>query len=292
MKTTSFRLAFIFFCSVNVCTAQSYFDDKFITKTATSAGQSFTFYEFSRAGTAMKAKYFVKKNGQSAYSQYLGWKGSREILLVTSGAFCDDNSDIVGLCVDNGETINATADPEMDGMVIVYNGGAQQGGIAIVDMDYKPVTVTDSGRSKYFYPRSSITDRYKFLDWGRRSGVTLFQSQLLYSSDRSTNLSNLDYAGKSTRPLRERRFLAICRKSNTLYHIVVDAPDNQYLNRATYNAKNALESDGFSVSFIINLDTGSNDVLHVYNGSYLRDLNPNSDATVANVPNLLVYYKD
>ena len=289
---TSIRLTIILLFAAHTCTAQSYFDNRFITETAVSGEQTFTFYVFSRAGAIMKAKHFVRKNGRSPYDQYLAWKGKREILLVTSGAFCDHERDIVGLCVDNGETVNATADPDMDGMVIIFGSGEKEGGIAVIDMDYKPVTVTDSGRTRNFYPRSSFSDRYKFLDWGKRSGVTLFQSQLLYSPDHPIDTGNLDFAGIIGRRKVERRLLAQCKKNNVLYNIIVDAPSGQYLNRAAYNAKNALESKGYTVAFIINLDTGGNNILHVYNGSSLQDIHPVYDATIGTVPTLLVYYKD
>lgn len=271
--------------------AQDYFDGKFSKKNYTHLGHSYTLYDFSREGNTIKAKYFA----QNAYSQYLSWKSNKTILLVTAGAFSDKmeaDAKPVGLCVDNGVIVNREPDNVMDGMVIIYNGGAQQGGVAVVDMDYKPVKVDSSGKQVSYYPRTSFIDRYNFLKWGESNNVTLFQTQLVYSSDRYTNFSNPTYGAK-----RERRFLATCKKGSVVHHVVIDGPESIELNLSASYAKSILEFAGFNVLYIMNLDTGDKNVLYAYNGSYLQNLYPYKGdkpdrAKIENATNLLVYYKD
>lgn len=271
--------------------AQSYFNGRFQKFERSTAGHRYIFYDFDRTGSLMKVKYFA----QNAYSQYLSWRSGKTILLVTAGAFSDSfepNGRPVGLCVDNGVIVNRSADQVMDGMVIIYNGGDQIGGIAIVDMDINPVTVNGTDR---YYPRTSETDKSRFLAWGEGQGVTLFQTQLVYSSDRTVHFpaSRLYYGDQ-----RERRFLATCRKSGVLHHVVIDAPDALELNLSASYAKRLLTENGYEeVIYILNLDTGCKNVLFVYDSSGLRDLRPGAvgcgeRANINAATNLLVYYTE
>ena len=271
----------------------SYFDGKFTVRGFTHYDQQYTLYDFSREGKTMKAKYFAT----NAYQQYLDWKAGKEILLVVPGAFSDGwekSAKPVGLCVDNGKIVNRSPDSNMDGMVIVYNGSTQIGGIAIVDMDKSPVnceTSYGSGQYKDYYPRTSSTDRTIFMNWGESNGLTLFQTQLVFSEKKASyeNFQNLTYGEQ-----RERRFLAICRKNGDVHHVVVNAPEKQYLNTAAKRAKEVLDFDGFQVLYMLNLDTGWKNLMYAYNGSYLEDLKPstNENATIDRATNLLIYYKD
>ncbi|MCU7551411.1 hypothetical protein OCK74_19975 [Chitinophagaceae bacterium LB-8] len=291
MRSIPIIVLFCLISGLQVANAQSYFDGKFRIAGYTHKGYNYTLYDFSREGGKIKAKYFA----QNAYTQYQNWKSGKQVLLITAGAFSDSwNQDgkPVGLCVDNGAIVNRVPNSDMDGMVIVYNGGAQQGGLAVVDMDIKPVTVQNPTGS--YYPRTSAEDRTNFLSWGETNGVTLFQTQLVYSSDRSSSNANLTYGSK-----RERRFLAICRKNNVVHHVVVNAPDDLELNLSASYAKAVLDYDGFSVLFIMNLDTGDKNVLHAYDGSYLKDMKPYKGsstyadrAKVENATNLLIYYTE
>jgi len=266
------------------CVAQdtSYFYGKFTTSTQTHNGHKYTLYDFSREENTIKTIYFA----YNSYNQYNTWKTGKKIILITSGVFEYYNGIPVGLSVDNGRIINRSPDPVMDGLVVVYNGGAKQGGIGVVDLRYRSINVDDAGTQRTFSPRD-WKDTNNFLEWGKQSGVTLFQSQLVYSSVRSSNFGNLKYGIE-----RERRFLAICTKNGVIHHIVVDAPDQVYLNLSASYAKGVLEYDGFEVLYIINLDTGTNNLLKYWNGSYLQDISANPDAHIDNVPNLLIYYTD
>lgn len=269
--------------------SQSLFNGMFEIDSRSYAGYDYKLYRFNRTDAIVRAKYFAT----DAYNQYLAWKGNRRILLVTAGAFSDKwTSDgiPVGLCVDNGTTINKTPKSEMDGMVIIYNGGSQIGGVAVVDLDESKVKAGLGESAAYFDPRDgAYEERIAFLQWGETNGLTLFQTQLVYSSDKATNFNNLDFGDPAA-----RRFLALCFKNGTLYHIVVDAPDALPLNRSAKYAKNVLDINGFSVKYILNLDTGDKNILHVNNGYRLVNLQPNSHsrAQIEKATNLLIYYTE
>jgi hypothetical protein len=269
--------------------AQVDWQGKFRIKAYTHYGHNYTLYDFSREGRVMKAKYFAI----DAYREYSNWKTDKNILLITSGNFVDSwgrDAKPVGLAVDNGRIVTRAVDEIMDGMIMVYNGGVHVGGIAIVDLDINPVTVENpygSGNYESYYPRGYASHRTTFLNWADDAGVTLFQSQLVYSKDKSSNFDNLYYGRK-----RERRFLAICKKDEVIHHVVVDAPDPLHLNQSAQYAKAVLDYDGFDVLFIVNLETGSHNVLNVNNGQYLEDLKSNPNVSLEDSPTLLVYYTD
>ena len=258
----------------------NYYNGAVTVKKKSYDGRAYILFDFNRENNLVKAKYFAR----NAYSQFTNWRRGKEILFATAGAYSDSYSSSaspVGLCVDNGAIVTRTPDMNMDGMVIVYNGGAQEGGMAIVDMDVNPVKAFNAS----YRPRDNSSERISFLNWGQQNGLTLFQSHLVYSSDRSNNFPNMYYGEP-----RERRFLAICRRAGVVHHVIVDAPDMLELNKAASNAKSVLESEGLSVSYIVNLDSGARNILHAYNGSLLKDYRP-SNAKLEDYCALLIYYK-
>ena len=130
--------------------AQSnYLKGTYVKEKVHHEGSRFTVYDFSRKKTnkgIVRAKYFA----QNANDQFEDWKDDRQILFYCSGAFSeswDTDSPPLGICVDNGRIVNRNIDKQMDGLVIVYNGGLQAGGIAVVNMDKESVRVSqENGR--------------------------------------------------------------------------------------------------------------------------------------------------
>jgi len=257
---------------------------------------TYNIYDFTKNGSGIKTKYFA----QNAYAQYLRWSSDKQILLVTAGAFSDSWENYgkpVGLCVENGYIINKVIQYNWDGMVLIYNTNQLLSDIVVVDIGVKNVIVNalDGSNQKYVYSlKSSAADRMNFLNWGEHANITLFQTQLLYSTDKySNNNLNNPYYGDS----RERRFLAVCTKNGITHDIIIDIPNEIKLNLATSYAKYVLEYAGYSVSYIMNLDTGDKNILYRYNGSYLQNMHPYKGnyperATIENATNLLVFYKD
>lgn len=291
LKLLTFKLLVTF--SVN---AQStYHSGKLKIFSTSQDGNTYDVYDFTRDdsdGKQIKAKYFAT----NAYSQYLNWKTGKDIILIAPGAYSDDwgsNAKPIGMCVDNGTIVNYNIESNMDGFVIVYNGGSLQGGIGVIDLDKNGVKTKEYGtygNPKTYYPRNN-SDRVSLLDWGEENGLTLFQSHLVYSSDKdhSENFKNLSYGKK-----QERRFLAICKKDGVVHHVIVNSDDNQYLMVGAYNAKSVLDNEGYYIYYMLNLDRGGKDLLFINKGWGLKNLysSTHRDRKIENATNLIVYYLD
>lgn len=244
-------------------------------------------YDFSRRKSRrtgqIKAKYFAK----NANHQFNEWKEGKQILFYCSGAFSeswDSDSPPLGVCVDNGVIVNRNLDSGMDGLVIVYNGGGQAGGIAVVNIDKDPVKVSQGG--DFTYNLRNYAERSAFLNWAQSQDATVFQTQLMYTSkygygfEESTHLTY----GSSA----ERRFLAICIKDGTVHHIVVDHPESDYLNRSSKRVHAYLSEQGYTVVGLFNLDTGGKNIMRAYDDE--GDTVSRTDLDTDEATNLLVYY--
>ncbi len=296
MKKNLLKLFFLtlIVCSIN---AQStYHGGKLKIFTAYQGGNTYEIYDFTRDdsdGKQIKAKYFAT----NAYSQYLNWKSGKNIILVAPGAYSstfDKTAKPVGMCVDNGTIVNRIIDDTMDGFVVIYNGGNLQGGIGVVDLDINGVKTKEYGtygNITTYYPRTYSSDRTSLLSWGESNGLTLFQSHLVYSSDKtlSENFKNLYYGDQ-----QERRFLATCKKGGVIHHVIVNGDNLQYLMLGARNAKNILEREGYYIYYMLNLDRGGKDLLYVDKGWGLTNLYSSyqENRKIENATNLIVYYLD
>lgn len=251
-------------------------------------GSTYIVNDFSRSGKTMKAKYFA----QNAYSEYLSWKrnSGKTVKYLCAGAFSvswDPGSVPVGLCVDNGKTVNRSVNNGMDALLVVYNGGADRGGIAVVNLDYDPITVDGSIP---YYPRSNSTHKHQFIDWAERSSATIFQSQWLYGNKKGygSGINSSSNHGK----LDKRRMLAICTDDfGVVHHLIIGVEDKQYLGKAARNVINLIGlTSGYKVIGLINLDRGGKDIMKAYNdyGSVIAS----GTVAMSEATNLLVYYID
>jgi len=247
---------------------------------------NYSVFDFSRKGTKIRAKYFAR----NAYHEYSQWSRGKKILFLCSGAYSNSwayNATPVGVCVDNGDIVNRNVDSKMDGMVIVYNGGAQVGGIAVVNIEKEPVTVKQGQSASYYM--NNHKDKNKFLNWARNQNATVFQTHLMYSKSYGNGFSNskLRYGKRA-----ERRFLAICTDRNgTVHHIVVDRPNSEYMNKAASEVVNMLQSKlNYTIYGLFNLDTGGKNIMKAYNDKgriIAQTVQSESEAT-----NMLVYYTE
>lgn len=253
--------------------AQSYFNGLYQVKTQ----DGMTFFIFSRKDAKIKAKYYVQN------PQTLGDLYGKTILLVCSGAFSvnwDPKSPPIGICVEKGRIINRNVDDTMDGVVIVYNGGAQKGGIAVSNLEKEPINTPEGS----FWLRNN-SDKLKFLQWATEKEATVFQTQLLYSTKGYEFSMDKRYVGNTA----ERRMLAICRRNNGVEHIVIDSPRSDYLNNTAKRIVEVLQRWGYEIVGLLNLDTGGRDYVEVYDdqGNTIY-----SKGSFQNAINLLIYYID
>ncbi len=281
----SFCLSFFF---LPIANGQSYYNGSYVRSEVDYDGYRFTVFSFSRKknkkGT-VKAKYFA----QNAYRQFSKWKNGKKILFYCSGAFSEswDSDGIpLGICVDNGVIVNKNLDSTMDGLVIVYNGGKQQGGIAVINIDKESVTVSQGKTATYNLRTNS--DKLQFLHWAANQDATVFQTQLMYTNEFGYGFSdyNLKYGNKA-----ERRFLAICIRKGVVYHIVIDHPKSDYLNRSAKRVASYLTEElKLNVVGLFNLDTGGKNIMTAYDDD--GDRIDRATESVSKATNLVVYYID
>ena len=265
---------------------QSYLKGTYTRTKVIHNGARFMVYDFSRKETSkgkIRAKYFA----QNANDKYRDWKEDRQVLFYCSGAFSeswDTDSPPLGICVDNGRIVNRNIDQSMDGLVIVYNGGLQAGGIAVVNMEKESVKVSQGEKASYNLRNQE--ERFRFLKWAEHHKATVFQTQLMYTKSYGPAFptDQLEYGKKA-----ERRFLAICMKKGTVHHIVIDHPDSDYLNRSAEHIIDYLtEAEDFTVYGLFNLDTGGKNIMRAFDEE--GDELARSNESVNKATNLLIYY--
>lgn len=266
---------------------RSFYSGLYKTYSRSYSNVNFQVYAFSRSGNRMKAKYFA----QNAYRQYRNWLGNKRILFVCAGAFSEgweEGSPPKGICVDNGSIVNRNLDYTMDGLIVVYNGGAQQGGIGVVNLEREPLKAVQGLSSpREFWVRNNTNDKNGLLRWGAQQGLTIFQTQLMYSSNGGFAFPNSQkYYGSTS----NRRFLAICTRGGTVYHLVINMSSSQYLNYASTLVKGMLENENFRIIGLLNLDTGGKDIMLAYDSN--GNLMAQGPVNVREATNMLVYYVD
>ncbi len=254
------------------------FDENF----RTLAGETYNGYNFDvyvfRMGETVRAEYFA----MDAQSRYENWYYNKTIMIACSGAFSETwetDSKPVGLTIEDGRVKNRVIDDEMDAMVFVIDGYA-----VAMDLDELAGGYYDSeGDFIKINPRSNYDDRELLIETAVENDYTIFQSQLVYSSERTDNFRDLYYGKKA-----ERRFLVTASYGENFYNIIVDAPDPLELNKSAKYAKELLEEIGYEIQYIINLDTGGKNILLVREA--WDSLTYKADNKLNEATNLLVFY--
>ena len=271
---------------------QSFAGGKMVKNTKTYAGMQLTIYKFSRSAsgsTKVKAKYFAR-NANYRFNQ---WKSGKKILLVCSGAFSVNwtvSSPPLGLCIDNGYTVNKNLvigkdenGNSLDGLVIVYGGGEAEGGIAVKDIEQGKVCTQSP--NKCYDIKNSYIDRYDFISWAKDNNATVFQLPLMYSNEFGKNFGSLYNGNKA-----ERRFLALCKGyDDVLYHLIIDVPGQVYLNYSASKIIAMLKNDFKTLYSLSVLDTGGKNILYEYMNGYASK---QADVDISEATNLIIYYID
>lgn len=240
-----------------------------------------------RDGNRIKAKYFAAKdfNGNNVYNRYQKWSSGKNIILVSSGTYMDSYGVPVGLTIDNGIPVNKALTNDFDGLVVVY----ATGGIAVSNLKDGDLVLSGGGvsGSKKFDLRKSAWDLQTFLDWSKSQEATVFQTHLLVYKNK-LSISSLNSSPK----VAERRFLAVGKDENgKIVHVIVHCPVSATLYEGSKKALDFLNSfKDMEVTFMINLDTGYQDVFQLFNkdGTQNATIKGQKDLSVA--VNLLTYY--
>lgn len=235
-------------------------------------------------GNHVKAKYFAARDeqGNSVYSRFQRWSTNKNVILASSGTYMDDSRTPVGLTIDNGTLVNQNL-TDWDGLVIIY----ATGGIAVTNLKNDDLTVDAGGVATKYRIRNSSYDLQSFIEWAAQNRATVFQTHLLAYKNKLTIFSNssLNTAG--------RRFLAVGKnEEGELYHVIVQCPsEGLTLMAGAQKALRFLNNfQNMDVTFMINLDTGAQDIFKLYNCNGTENPLIRGQRTLPEAANLLAYY--
>jgi hypothetical protein len=119
--------------------------------------------------------------------------------------------------------------------------------------------------------------------------ATVFQTHLLYYKDQ------LGVGSNGSSQTRERRFLAVCKdEDDNIVHFLINLAGNNTLYEGTTKVADYLKrtEDVNSIIFMINLDTGCQNVFQAYDpaGNPVPGDGFNGKTPITNASNLVVYY--
>jgi hypothetical protein len=226
----------------------------------------------------IKAKYFAF----STNSQFQSFRSSHNVVLATSGGYTTNfNGDIKpdGFTVENGQLSNAVLLPDRQGLAIFYEDGIRAINLRS-DIRMPGGEVLES-------PLKNVLAYSKFLSFCKEKRATVFQTHLLAFGD-----SILISSTKAPSLQRERRLLALCsdRKGNVT-HVIFDIPAKYELALITKEVYNIISSRGLKVEGILNLDTGSYDILNVFDEAGNILANVQGPVSITEATNLIIYYR-
>ena len=254
----------------------------------------YTMITMAREGDRVKAKYFAAEdyNGRSVYSRYTEWARGRNTIVVSSGTYMDNCNLLmqpkpVGLCIDNGKVVNNQLSSDFDGLVIVY----ATGGIVVSNLDEGNLSVVWEGQKVTFDLRNNYWHRSRFIDWAEEHYATVFQTHLLVYDNVLTTYRAPNC--ESCQEKRERRFLAVCNDEyGKLMHVIINSPTYESIYDATSNVYSFLINfkDMEEVFFMINLDTGCQDVIEARDDSGNVIPGIKGRNSISTAVNLLTYY--
>lgn len=269
----------------------NYDDDYVQISTVKHRGYEYkvVYMERGASNKRIKAKYFAAKdfNGNLVPDRYKNWALNRDIICVTSGTYMSDcdarYAKPVGLTIDNGILVNKEL-ADFDGLVIVY----ATGGIVATNLEDKDLTVQGGNISGIKLDiRGNAYQREKFIKWCEEREATVFQTHLLvYKNQIKISSTN------SSTAKRERRFLAVGYDDDgQLVHCIVHSPEYTTLYEGTKRVLNFLnEFKEMNVIFMINLDTGCQNIFNLYNSDGSLNSTIEGTTSIDNAANLLVYY--
>ena len=285
---------FIFFYFVFcVSSINAQFDADFVETAVLSINaEQYGYIKMSRAGQRVKVKYFASKEGynQTVFQRFTEWSRNKNIIAISSGTYMDSwnlaEAKPVGLCIDNGITVNRAIDlNRLDGLTVVYPSGGG-GGVAVSNL--KDANLTVQGVTGQLNLRNAF-DLQRFINWAETNKATVFQSHLLVFKNQiilNPNLANTTQA--------QRRFLAVGTNSDgQILHYIVNLSGANSIYEATEKVfKFLTRNEELNVTCVINLESGGLDNFRVYKSDGKLDVRKNfiGRFTLNEAANLLVYY--
>lgn len=292
------RKSIFLVCLINcVLNVFAQYDGSYVSVSSLSYNnEKISYVAMARGGNRVKAKYFASRdfNGSTVYQRFLEWSKNKKLIAISSGTYMwpscngsDPQTIPVGLCVDNGIPVNKNLILNgLDGLAVVYPAGGG-GGIAVTNLKEGNLKISDGGTSTTLNVRNSW-DLQKFITWSQGNSATVFQSHLfVYKNNFLLDPSKAD--GKKA----QRRVLAVGTATDgQVVHYIIDLPgQNNTIYDAAFKAYNFLTKRAqVNITFMINLDTGCQNVFQVYRSDGSIDSQFQGDTPLYNAANLLVYY--
>jgi hypothetical protein len=285
---------FIFFCFLlSLSSIYGQFDSDLVETSVLSINaEQYGYVKMSLAGQRVKVKYFASKEGynQTVYERFTEWSRNKNIIAISSGTYMDGwNLAVakpVGLCIDNGITVNRAIDlTRLDGLTVVYPSGGG-GGVAVSNL--KDGNLTVQGVTGQLNLRNAF-DLQRFINWAETNKATVFQSHLFVFKNQIILKPNLASTNQA-----QRRFLAVGTNSNgQIFHYLINLTSANSIYEATEKAFRFLtKNEELNVTFMINLDTGGHNNFRVYKSDGKFDTRNVFIGTTSlkEAANLLVYY--
>jgi hypothetical protein len=196
-----------------------------------------------------------------------------------SGGYTNNYETPEGFTVDDGKIINSVLLPDRDAMVIIE----ADGGIRVLNLRNDSIGLPNL--PPIANPRNSLLAYSKLLHWCKSTKATAFQTHLLAFGD---SLS-ID-PSKSSANKAERRMLALAiAKDGKVKHIVFNIRSSSSLAECAEAAFLTLRSRNYRVEAIVNLDTGGQDVIEVFDDDGRRIPAVEGRLGIGSTTNLLIY---
>jgi hypothetical protein len=249
----------------------------------------YTMIDMNRDGSGkrIKVKYFSSRDystGKSVSDRFKEWRKKRDIICYSSGAYMIQNGNYYtpeGFNVDNGAVVNSVLEKDrFDALVIVY----ATGGMVATNLKEGDLTLGDF-KDRKFDLRNRPVDKSTFENWCTQNGATAFQTHLLMYKDQ------IKMGVNSSEKKAKRRFLAVGNIKGEIHHTIVQFDLDVTLYEATKMVNEFLKANkNMQVIYMINLDTGAQDVFGHYKTDGTLDPRIQGEEKLESATNLLVYY--
>lgn len=246
--------------------------------------ESYKVVMMRRDGERIKARCFVARdnNDNTAYNRFFKWEQNNPNFILFSGVgYTGNDGNTQGLAIDHGVLMNQNLiNGRMDALVIV----SATGGITVSDLKMGDLSVSSIPRKLNL--RNNSNDFDEFIEWAKREEATVFQTHLLVKK----NQNQIDQRSSSSNA-HAHRFLVVGKDETSKYvHILVNMPMYSTIYEGTEKALDLLHYKDIDVVFMINLDTGREDVFELHNPDCSINPTIKGRAAPQEASGLLVYY--
>jgi hypothetical protein len=256
-------------------------------------GENFDYIIMKRDSQRVKAKYFAE-NISSIESKYKLFAASKSVICYAAAGYLGDGYQTVeNITIESGRIIERRINrTSCDALVIIQ----ATGGVVVSNLKKADLKLSGGGAdpNKALDLRNNVWDQEVFFDWAKKESATVFQTHLLAQNNELIIPADADAKSKKVSNA-VRRFLVVGKNSSgKIVHIIINSrkvSGLRYAAEKCFNfSKNLL---GLNIVFMINLDTGAQNVFKAYNADGTENNTMLNDGALINLSkahNLMVYY--